>query len=608
MIERSLFFRNTVRFAGCVVSAGLLLTTLPGRAQVTGNSQTTTDAQGQKQESVNLSVDTSKKKKKAPKEEKVKQTKDTRAELHKQKKYNPLVGKDADLPDKQLYDKALAQTKAGHFDVARLDLQTLLNTYPDSQYQMRAKLAVADSWYREGGSAALAQAEQEYKDFITFFPNAPEAAEAQMRVGDIYFKQMDVPDRDYSKAQHAQDEYRTMLKQYPDAPKEILTEARQKLRDVQEVLAQREADIAAFYATHENWPAAIARFETVRHTYPQFSHMDDVLIAIGDAYASEARVARAALPCSNTLPKGASCLPEAAKAKLEQEYDAKSAALYREVVLKHSAAPHAEDAKERLAGMNLPIPQPTAEDVAASEELEGSRAQYTMRKRLELLVLRRPDTVTAAQMGNPLLEDPAPVTAPSVVKELMATYSGALNPGAPVSAAVKDGAPAAESPADVSPQPITPPGEPANAAAPPTLSDVPVAGGGSGEGATGEMTAAPASGGSGTAVGGAGASLGVEILTPGASAPASTLPAATGAPDPNLGLKAVAPKDTSEAPAVEAPAAAPDQVNDVAGKAQPAAQTKAPGQKKNPKPAYDKDDESSSTHKKKKGVNKLNPF
>ena len=69
---------------------------------------------------------------------------------------------------------------------------------------MRAKLAIADSWYKEGGTAALTQAEQEYKDFITFFPNAPEAAEAQMRVGDIYFRQMDKPDRDYAKAVHAE--------------------------------------------------------------------------------------------------------------------------------------------------------------------------------------------------------------------------------------------------------------------------------------------------------------------------------------------------------------------------------------------------------------------
>ena len=32
--------------------------------------------------------------------------------------------------------------KKGKFDVARLDLQTLLNTYPESEYQMRAKLLV----------------------------------------------------------------------------------------------------------------------------------------------------------------------------------------------------------------------------------------------------------------------------------------------------------------------------------------------------------------------------------------------------------------------------------------------------------------------------------
>ena len=108
--------------------------------------------------------------------------------------------------------------KHGRYDVARLDLQTLLNTYPDSQYMMRAKLAVADSWYKEGGTAALTQAEQEYKDFITFFPNAPEAAEAQMRVGDIYFRQMDKPDRDYSNTIHAEEEYRLMLQQFPDSP------------------------------------------------------------------------------------------------------------------------------------------------------------------------------------------------------------------------------------------------------------------------------------------------------------------------------------------------------------------------------------------------------
>ena len=61
-------------------------------------------------------------------------------------------------------------------------------------------------------------------------------------------------------------------------------------------------------------------------------------------------------------------------------------------------------------------------------------------------------------------------------------------------------------------------------------------------------------------------------------------------------------------PAVEKPADAPDQVNEVAGKPQPPVPAAADPNKKAPKPGYDKDDESSSKHKKKKGIGKLNPF
>src|SRR5208283_642858 len=78
---------------------------------------------------------------------------------------NPLAGVNSKQPDKELFDKAMLAMKKGRFDVCRLDLQTLLNTYPESEYRMRAKLAVGDSWFKEGGTAALTQAEAEYKDF-----------------------------------------------------------------------------------------------------------------------------------------------------------------------------------------------------------------------------------------------------------------------------------------------------------------------------------------------------------------------------------------------------------------------------------------------------------
>src|SRR6516162_1771435 len=158
---------------------------------------------------------------------------------------NPLADVNSKQPDKELFDKAMVAMKKGRYDVARLTLQTMLNTYPDSEYRMRAKLAVGDTWFKEGGTAALTQAEAEYKDFITFFPQAPEAAEAQMKVAAIYYQQMEKPDRDLNNALRAEQEYRNMINQFPDST--LVPRAKQKLRDVQEVLAERETTIGLYY-------------------------------------------------------------------------------------------------------------------------------------------------------------------------------------------------------------------------------------------------------------------------------------------------------------------------------------------------------------------------
>src|SRR6478752_8617427 len=114
----------------------------------------------------------------------------------------------------------------------------LANTYPDSEYIARAKLALGDAWYAEGGKAAWQQAESEYKDFQTFFPNLPEASEAQLKIASMHYRQMEKPDRDFAEAQRAADEYKVMIQQYPDSP--LLPQAKQKLREVQEVLAERQ--------------------------------------------------------------------------------------------------------------------------------------------------------------------------------------------------------------------------------------------------------------------------------------------------------------------------------------------------------------------------------
>ena len=75
------------------------------------------------------------------------------------------------------------------------------------------------------------------------------------------------------------------------------------------------------------------------------------------------------------------------------------------------------------------------------------------------------------------------------------------------------------------------------------------------------------------------------------------------ASDPNAVVKAVGPTNTA-VPAAEAPAAAPDQINEINRKALPAVSSDT----KQKKPKADLSDESSSKKKKKKGLSKLNPF
>lgn len=533
---------------------------------------------------------------------------------------NPIADVNSKQPDKELYDKAMVALKKGRYDIARLDLQTLMNTYPDSEYQMRAKLSVGDTWYKEGGTAALAQAEQEFKDFITFFPNTPEAAEAQMKVGDIYYSQMDKPDRDPQSAEHAEDEYRQMMQQFPDS--QLVPRAKQRLREVQEVLAQRQFEIGEFYGTHENWPASIARLQTVADNYPLFSHSDQTLITMGDDYAQQAAVVQNL----NIPPK--------AKEALVKAYNDRAAQAWDRVVTRYPMAPHVEDAKDRLIAAGRNVPEPTAAEMAESEAEEGSRVPVRLKQRALLLIQHGPSTVESVRVGEPTMTDAPPTLAPAVAQQAIDNFNLAMK-GNPLPPPAPYGAPRTETAANsaaAASAASTGVAQPAI-----TMGDVPDNSGGNrvnaevvsapdSAPAPGPSDAAPASTdqppAAGTAAPGAsgtpesntnlvptpadGSAVGAAPATGAAAAPAANNP------DRVYGLtQPVGPNTPAALPPVDKPATAPDQINDVKSTGQPQVVTgtsTGKPSKKNPKPAYNGGDESSSKHHKKKGVDKLNPF
>jgi outer membrane protein assembly factor BamD len=317
---------------------------------------------------------------------------------------NPLAQINSKQPDKVLYDRAMQAMKEHKYDVARMSLQTLINTYPESEYVARAKLAVGESWYQDGSTAALAQAETEFRDFITFFPNMPEAAEAQLKIAEIHYRQMEKPDRDYMHARRAEDEYRQLLLQYPDS--KLADTARLRLLEVQEVLAEREFRIAHYYFQRQSLLAAIARARTLTDSYPLYSHSDEALYLLGQSYEMQADRTRA------------TNLSDVLKQRLTKEYLDNAAEAYSKIVTRYPAMPRYEDARHRLAAIQRPVPTPTPEAIALNKKELASRAVTTRYERFVTNMGKHPDLSAAARIGEPTLTDPKETDAPTLVRQI----------------------------------------------------------------------------------------------------------------------------------------------------------------------------------------------
>jgi outer membrane protein assembly factor BamD len=294
--------------------------------------------------------------------------------FHKRKKTNKSTSADNTAePDKMLYTRALGDIKHGRHEVGRLTLQTLINTYPDSEYLAKAKLSIADSFYKEGGTANMTQAIQSYKDFIVFFPFLPEAAYAQHQVAMAHYKQMDKPDRDRTQARAAEDEFQTFLQKYPSDP--LVPSAEQHLREVQEVLAEGDYRIGYFYYVKGDKRAAAGRLLTLTARYPLYSRSDKALWMLGDIFE-----------------------------KSEQKEMA--GRYYARIVRDYPLSSLVPDAKGRLTSMKAPVPQADPKAVAwMTAEQNAPRPKNSLVKKPLGLLRSGPggELRAAARTGAPTL-------------------------------------------------------------------------------------------------------------------------------------------------------------------------------------------------------------
>ncbi len=312
------------------------------------------------------------------------------------KKYENPIAKDTQQPDKVLFDSSMSDVEHGRYERARLTLQTLMNTYDTSEYLAKAKLLVADSWFREGGTHGFAQAEAEYKDFILFYPQMEEAAEAQKKICDMQYQQMDKSDRDPTHAFRADDECRNLLTQFPNS--KFAPQAAQELRDIQEVLADREYKVGDLYHKKGSFPASANRFQALTDQYPLYSRADEALWLEADDYK-----------------------------RMGDRFEDKQADAYTRIVRDYPLSDHMEEAKARLEEMKRPVP--------AADPVAENRMKYEIENREKRGMVSKawgpfsghPNLNTAAKSGTPQMGRLSPTVPVSVPATAAGNGGGVTN-------------------------------------------------------------------------------------------------------------------------------------------------------------------------------------
>jgi outer membrane protein assembly factor BamD len=414
----------------------------------------------------------------------------------------------------------------------------------------------------------------------------PEAAEAQMKIANIHFQQMEKPDRDFTHALRAQDEYRQLILQYPDS--KLVPVAKERLREVQEVLAEREFRIGRFYYLRESYPAAIARLQNVAQSYPLYSKADENLFMLGQCYEGEI----------NAIRMGR--LNETAKGKLIADFTRDAAKAYDEIITRYPIMDRAEDAKRRLEALRQPVPTPTPQAIAQNKAEEASRRETGMFGRVMNNFTRHPEMAEAARVGEPTLVDPKPTSATQVAQEAvraLATSNAGQGSGTVSVEQVKPGTTPPPS------QPIPRSDNPDTSAGPAAENNGGTAG--TNGGAADNTAASPAPAGNAATPASTDSNTGgIEDLTSATSGSTqNTQPTGTTSQPAGTTTPAATGQPAKSNDGLTAPAQAPAQINDAGSS------TDGSAQQANTQNAQNSSDQgSSSSSKKKKKKHKLVPF
>lgn len=248
--------------------------------------------------------------------------------------YEELIGEVQPGRDRELFVVATKNVRKNNYEVGRLLFQTIVTTYPESPYLPMAKLAIADSFYLEGGTSSLIQAAAGYQEWLTFFPTHPLADRVLLKIAESEMRRIGLPDREIANARRAEQKLKAFIQNYPTSPLRPLVEMR--LKEVQDNLGLHNLYIGNYYYTQSvgqqkgGLKGAQSRYREILDKYPNFSFMDEALYKLAVTYL------------------------------LEEETD-QAARYFQQIVSDYPNSDWVEKSKEQLGIIGATIPEPKAD-------------------------------------------------------------------------------------------------------------------------------------------------------------------------------------------------------------------------------------------------------
>jgi outer membrane protein assembly factor BamD len=194
-------------------------------------------------------------------------------------------------PDKFLFEKGTDSLNAKKWITAREFFKQVTENYTQSPYRPDSKLGIGDTYLGEGTAEALVLAINEFREFLSFYPNNRRADYAQYKLALAHFRQMRTPQRDQTETREAVKEFQAFVDRYPSSS--LMTEGRAKLREAKDRLAESSYLVGYFYFRQRWYPGAVDRFKAVLKEDPEYTGRDALYFYLAESLMKEKKDAEA---------------------------------------------------------------------------------------------------------------------------------------------------------------------------------------------------------------------------------------------------------------------------------------------------------------------------